>query len=154
WMLARGMAVPRPGSLEPARLAGSQTDIDERKTMEDQLTRLALHDPLTELPNRSLFFDRLAHAFARARNHGGEESLAIIFLDVDQFKNLNDRLGHLVGDQVLRLVAERIQETLAQSGRYPGTDTGGESGAEHRMEWTISRMGGDEFTVLLEDIES
>jgi len=67
WMLARGMAVRDEISGKPARFAGSQTDVDERKKMEEQLIHLALHDPLTDLPNRTLFFDRLAHAFTRAR---------------------------------------------------------------------------------------
>ena len=114
WMLARGMAVRDENSGKPSRLAGSQTDVHERKKMEEQQIHLALHDPLTDLPNRTLFFDRLSHAFERARTRGSEESVAIIFLDVDQFKNINDSLGHIVGDSVLRLVAQRVQASLEQ----------------------------------------
>ena len=155
WMLARGMAVRDANSGKPSRFAGSQTDVDERKKMEEQLIHLALHDPLTDLPNRTLFFDRLAHAFGRARKRGTEESLAIIFLDVDQFKNINDSLGHFVGDRVLRLVAERFQKSLEEVGRSLAQEAGEEENGPHAgIDWTISRMGGDEFTVLLEDIES
>ncbi|HEV8375140.1 MAG TPA: EAL domain-containing protein [Candidatus Polarisedimenticolia bacterium] len=156
WMLARGMAVRDEISGKPARFAGSQTDVDERKKMEEQLIHLALHDPLTDLPNRTLFFDRLAHAFTRARKRGTEESLAIIFLDVDQFKTINDSLGHHFGDRVLRLLAERFQACLEQVGDAPVQEAGGERERYDRrgLDWTISRMGGDEFTVLLEDIGS
>jgi len=155
WMLARGMAVRDEKSGRPSRLAGSQTDVHERKKMEEQQIHLALHDPLTGLPNRTLFFDRLSHAFERARTRGSEESVAIIFLDVDQFKNINDSLGHIVGDSVLRLVAQRVQASLEQVVHTLAHEAAAELGRPARsFDWTISRMGGDEFTILLADISS
>jgi len=156
WMLARGMAVRDEATGRAYRLAGSQTDIDERKRMEEQLMHLALHDPLTHLPNRTLFFDRLAQAFDRARKRGRDESLAILFVDIDRFKNINDSLGHVVGDEVLEVVANRFRSCVE---RVAG-DLGEEGAAERRrsrrrgIEWTIARMGGDEFTVLLENVVS
>ncbi|HYV86083.1 MAG TPA: EAL domain-containing protein [Patescibacteria group bacterium] len=156
WMLSRGMAVRDEATGRPYRLAGSQTDIDERKRMEEQLMHLALHDPLTRLPNRTLFFDRLAQAFGRARKRGKDESLAIVFVDIDRFKNINDSLGHVVGDEVLQVVADRFRSCVE---RVAGEL--GQQGAEERrqtrrrgIEWTIARMGGDEFTVLLENVAS
>jgi len=154
WMLARGLAV-RDNFGKAYRFAGSQTDVDERKKIEEQLVHLALHDPLTDLPNRTLFFDRLVHAFGRARKRGKEESLAIIFLDVDEFKNINDSLGHIIGDRVLCFVAERIRRSLEEVTTGPARETGlPEEPLPTRLDWTISRMGGDEFTILLEDIDS
>ena len=103
-------------------------DITERKNLEDQLAHLALHDPLTALPNRRLLMDRLEHALQSRR--GTETSL--LFLDIDDFKAVNDRLGHDVGDQVLKVVASRLVQAVR-----PGD--------------TVSRLSGDEFAVVLED---
>ena len=152
WMLSRGIAVRDEATGKPHRFAGSQTDIDERKKMEDQLMHLALHDPLTDLPNRTLFFDRLSHSFKRARQSKKQESLAIIFVDIDRFKNINDSLGHLVGDRVLKEVAARFRACV---GRVIGTQADdGDLGPRPRGErdWTVARMGGDEFTVLLQGV--
>ncbi len=156
WMLSRGIAVRDANNEKPYRLAGSQTDVDERKRMEEQLMHLALHDPLTDLPNRTLFFDRLAHSFGKARKRHRDESLAIIFVDIDRFKNINDSLGHVIGDQVLQAVAHRIRECIERVTGSAEQEDGQEDGRPgHRnMAWTIARMGGDEFTVLLEDIRS
>jgi diguanylate cyclase len=108
-------------------------DITERKVLEEQLTHQAFHDSLTGLPNRALFLDRLEQALARQKRRKGK--IAMLFIDLDNFKVVNDSLGHKVGDQLLVAVSERLQACL-------------------RLEDTIARLSGDEFTVLLEDIAS
>lgn len=100
---------------------------------EEELRFLAHHDPLTGLANRALFNDRLDAALRAAQRHNG--SLALLFLDINDFKGINDVHGHAVGDQVLCMIARRLQGCVRE------TDT-------------VARMGGDEFTVLLTDIES
>jgi diguanylate cyclase (GGDEF)-like protein/PAS domain S-box-containing protein len=108
-------------------------DITERKVLEEQLAYQALHDPLTELPNRILFTDRLRQALSRAkRRHQG---IAIMFMDLDNFKVVNDSLGHQTGDRLLKLVSKRISDPL-------------------RPEDTVARLGGDEFVFLLEDTDA
>ncbi|MBI3529138.1 MAG: PAS domain S-box protein [Betaproteobacteria bacterium] len=106
-------------------------DVTERKRSEERLSYLAQYDPLTGLPNRTLFRDRLNLAMARAKRE--EYLVAVMFLDVDRFKDINDTLGHLVGDGILQGVASRLKENLR------GVDT-------------ISRFGGDEFTIIIENI--
>ena len=132
WMLARGLAV-RGGDGRPTRVAGSQTDITERKRTESQLKHDALHDGLTGLPNRVLFLNRLEHAMLRNARRGNAELTAVLFLDLDRFKLVNDSLGHVSGDRLLVEVAARLDAALR-----PGD--------------TVARLGGDEFTVLLEDL--
>ena len=105
-------------------------DVTDRKRMESELERLALYDPLTGLPNRALFTDRLRHALGR---RGRSTTTAVYFLDVDRFKRINDSLGHSAGDEVLREVARRLQTAL-------------------RPEDTVARFGGDEFTILCESV--
>jgi diguanylate cyclase (GGDEF)-like protein/PAS domain S-box-containing protein len=107
-------------------------DVTERRTLELQLIHEAFHDPLTGLANRALFTDRVEHALSRRDDIG---RLAVLFMDVDDFKTINDSLGHAAGDLVLVAVAERLRACL-------------------RPEDTVSRMGGDEFAVLLEDADS
>ncbi len=104
-------------------------DISDRKALEQQLTHQALHDPLTGLANRALFNDRLAHALSRQNRTG--ESLAVLILDLDDFKVVNDSLGHHAGDDLLVAVAERLTATV-------------------RTADTAARLGGDEFAVLLD----
>ena len=132
WMLARGMAVTDPSG-RPTRIAGSQTDITARKRAESQLQHDALHDGLTGLPNRVLFLDRLGHAMRRGRRVEDGERTAVLFLDLDRFKLVNDSLGHPAGDRLLVEVARRLE-----SGLRPGD--------------TVARLGGDEFILLLEGL--
>ena len=112
-------------------IEGTTIDITERKRAEEQVKHLAFHDPLTNLPNRLLFSDRLTLAVAQAHRHG--QRLAVLFLDLDRFKVINDSLGHSVGDELLRQVAERIQEYVREGD-------------------TVARLGGDEFTLLVPGI--
>jgi diguanylate cyclase (GGDEF)-like protein/PAS domain S-box-containing protein len=112
---------------------GAAVDISDRKAVEEQIRHLALHDPLTGLPNRRLFNDRLRQALARAERSG--QSLAVMLLDLDQFKEVNDTLGHGVGDKLLSAVAARLT----------GIARAGDSWA---------RLGGDEFALLQEGLES
>ena len=106
-------------------------EINERKAAEQKLAHLANHDTLTDLPNRSLFTDRLKQATAEAARR--QTTLAVMFLDLDRFKLINDTLGHAVGDLLLKAVADRIRLCLRASD-------------------TVSRLGGDEFTVLLHEV--
>jgi len=105
-------------------------DVSERKRLEQQLTHQAFHDPLTGLANRALFRDRVSHALARARRQG--EPISVLYLDLDDFKKVNDSLGHSEGDRLLVVAAERFR-ICARAGD------------------TVSRLGGDEFAVLIED---
>jgi diguanylate cyclase (GGDEF)-like protein/PAS domain S-box-containing protein len=106
-------------------------DVTERKALVEQLSYQAFHDLLTGLPNRALFMDRLEHALTRADRRGSK--VAVLFTDVDNFKVINDSLGHKAGDQLLVAIAERLKACL-------------------RPEDTAARLGGDEFTILVEDI--
>ncbi len=132
WMLGRGLAVRNEGG-KAYRMAGSQTDITRGKVV----------DVLTGLPNRVLFMDRLSRSFERARRRN-DRALALIFLDLDSFKLINDSLGHMIGDQLLVAIAGRLEATVRSS------DSVARLGRNH----TIARLGGDEFTILLEDISS
>jgi diguanylate cyclase (GGDEF)-like protein/PAS domain S-box-containing protein len=131
WMLSRGLAV-RDGEGKAYRMAGSQTDITDRKRAEERLSYDALHDALTGLPNRVLFMDRLSQRLEYAKRHP-RSLFAVLFVDLDRFKVINDSLGHLVGDKFLVSVAHQLQSCL-------------------RPEDTISRLGGDEFAILLNEV--
>jgi diguanylate cyclase (GGDEF)-like protein len=119
--------------LNPRGLRRALAHAIERKRSETQLAHQALHDPLTGLPNRALFFDRLGVALDRSRRTSA--SVAVLFLDVDNFKDVNDSLGHGAGDHVLAVLAERLRAML-------------------RPMDTVARFGGDEFTFLFEDLAS
>jgi diguanylate cyclase (GGDEF)-like protein/PAS domain S-box-containing protein len=121
--------------LEDEHVAGivlNSRDVSERKAFEEQLSHQAFHDGVTGLANRALFAERVRHAIARA--HREQRGVAVVFLDVDDFKTINDSLGHAAGDEVLIEVARRLDASIR------GADT-------------AARFGGDEFAVLLEDVE-
>jgi diguanylate cyclase (GGDEF)-like protein/PAS domain S-box-containing protein len=118
---------------DPPRLIAVVRDISERKAFEEQLRHMAFHDDLTGLPNRALFMDRVEHALGRA--HSAGSSVAVLFIDLDNFKVVNDSLGHAAGDRLLNALSSRLRACL-----HPHA--------------TLARFGGDEFTILLEDVDS
>jgi diguanylate cyclase (GGDEF)-like protein len=120
-------------------------DVTERRRAEEQITRLAYYDHLTELPNRMLFHDRLARAIARAQR--SRSMVAVLFHDLDQFKLINDTLGHSVGDALLKAVAARLVHLLRR------TDSVGRA-EDPDADVTLARLGGDEFIVLVEEIHT
>ncbi|HEX2294063.1 MAG TPA: EAL domain-containing protein [Actinomycetota bacterium] len=126
------------GTVEPdgagrvVRVAGTVQDVTDRRSLEDKIQHQAFHDSLTGLANRDLFVDRVGHALSRQRRAGN--SLAVLFLDLDDFKTVNDSLGHRAGDELLVDVARRIDEAIR-----PGD--------------TVARLGGDELAILLEDLD-
>ncbi len=132
WVLCRGVVVFDSNG-RAARVAGSQTDITAHKEAEEQLRRNALHDALTGLPNRALLMDRLEQAIARAQRTESAR-FGVLFLDLDHFKTLNDSLGHLVGDQLLIQIANRLSACL-------------------RSIDTVARLGGDEFAIIVSDLD-
>jgi diguanylate cyclase (GGDEF)-like protein/PAS domain S-box-containing protein len=132
WILARGRAV-RDGAGKPLRLAGSFMDVTRRREEADRALHDALHDPLTRLPNRALFLDLVKRSFARSRRRD-DYRFAVVFLDLDRFKAVNDGLGHAAGDDLLAQMAGRLQGCLREGD-------------------TLARHGGDEFTILLDDVK-
>jgi diguanylate cyclase (GGDEF)-like protein/PAS domain S-box-containing protein len=130
-ILCRGVAV-RAENGRPVRVVGSQTDVTERTAVLEQLRHAALHDTLTDLPNRALFMELLGQVLDRSRRHR-DHLFAVLFLDIDRFKVVNDSLGHQVGDDLLVAISRRIESCL-------------------RSGDAIARLGGDEFTILLNDL--
>lgn len=133
WVLSRGLAV-RDAKGTAYRMAGSQSDINARKLAEQRLAHDAVHDALTGLPNRLLFLDRLQNRLDRTKRNAND-LFAVMFIDLDRFKVVNDSLGHSVGDQLLVTVASRLKHCL-------------------RPEDTVSRLGGDEFAILLDSVNN
>jgi diguanylate cyclase (GGDEF)-like protein/PAS domain S-box-containing protein len=132
WVLARGMIVSYTPDGKPLRMIGTHADITERKKMEERMRHMAHYDPLTELPNRALITERLQQAVIKAKRD--KAHIAVMFLDLDLFKPVNDNLGHEIGDLLLKQVARRLQACVRASD-------------------TVARIGGDEFIVLLPTIE-
>ncbi len=128
----------------PVRITGTVQDITERKRAEEQVRFFAYHDSLTGLTNRRSFVERLKEALAQAHRHG--RLVGMLFLDLDNFKRINDTLGHSVGDELLRGVAERLVQCTRQTDYV--------ARREAPRERAVSRLGGDEFTVLLSEIAS
>jgi diguanylate cyclase (GGDEF)-like protein/PAS domain S-box-containing protein len=133
WVFSRGVAV-RDREGRATRVAGSMADITHRKVAEERLRHDARHDSLTGLPNRTMFLDHLELSLSRAKRDPGYRC-AVLFLDLNRFKRVNDAFSHAVGDQLLVGLAQRLKAAM-------------------RAGDTVARLGGDEFTVLLHDIPS
>ena len=133
WVLSRGMVISRGADGKPLRMIGTHTDITERKNAEALIRQQAYFDTLTGLPNRRMLRDRLEQEIRKSRRD--RQQLAILFIDLDHFKEVNDTLGHDRGDQLLVEAARRLKECVRESD-------------------TVARMGGDEFTIILADVAS
>ncbi|MCW3038799.1 MAG: hypothetical protein JWM31_704 [Solirubrobacterales bacterium] len=142
WVLVRGVAV-RDAEGNILRVAGSMGDITARKLAAEQMRQDALRDGLTGLANRKLFTDRLQVALARA-TRGGTGGCAVLFLDLDRFKIINDSFSHFTGDELLIAVGRRLDSMLRP----------GDTLARGAFESTVARLGGDEFTILLDDVQT
>jgi diguanylate cyclase len=126
------------------RLHGVLQDITDMQRAEERIRELAFIDSLTRLPNRELFKDRLSEALKLAKRHG--RRVGLLFLDLDNFKRINDTLGHSVGDLLLQATAERLKSSLRNSDTVACADT-------DNQDETIARLGGDEFTLLLPEVQ-
>nr|WP_315241849.1 EAL domain-containing protein [uncultured Albidiferax sp.] len=131
WVLSRGMVITRDAQGQPSRMIGTHTDITDRKAAEALIRQQAFFDTLTGLPNRRMLRDRLEQEIKRCKRDA--QQLAILFIDLDHFKEVNDTLGHGNGDLLLMEAARRIQACLREAD-------------------TVARMGGDEFTVVLTEV--
>src|SRR5690606_13512519 len=132
WLLSCGIVVERDGSGQALRMTGTISDISEKKRSEETIWQQANYDQLTGLPNRRLFRDRLVQEIKKSERTG--QPLALFFIDLDQFKEVNDLLGQDVGDLLLTKAAERITNCVRQSD-------------------TVARLGGDEFTAILPELD-
>ena len=132
WTLSRGMVVSTDADGKPLRMIGTHTDISERKFSEAQISRLAHYDVLTGLPNRVLFHDRFEQELIKASR--AQQAITLMFLDLDRFKEVNDTLGHDIGDLLLQETAQRLSHSV-------------------RTTDTVARLGGDEFTIILHGLQ-
>jgi diguanylate cyclase (GGDEF)-like protein/PAS domain S-box-containing protein len=132
WLTFEAGVTPLEATGEPGVLALVIYEVTKWKALEAQLTRQAFHDPLTGLPNRALFIDRLEHALGQRRHHA--KAVGVVFLDLDDFKTVNDSLGHVEGDALIQQVAQRLGTTI-------------------RPEDTAARLGGDEFALLVDEVD-
>ncbi|MBV9180832.1 MAG: diguanylate cyclase, partial [Acidobacteria bacterium] len=150
WRFLESTASPvknKRGEIE--KLVVVNRDISERKRAEEKLEHHAFHDALTDLPNRSLFVDRLQHALIRARRHS-DYKFAVLFVDLDEFKVVNDSLGHSAGDELLLQIGKRLSACFRESDTI--ARTAGEALSTPSTDDGVARCGGDEFSVLLEDV--
>ena len=151
WRILESVATAIPNEKgQTERLVIVNRDITERKRAEEMLAHNALHDPLTNLPNRTLFLDRVQHALSHSQRHKSYK-FAVLFIDLDEFKVFNDSLGHAAGDALLIQIARRLSASIR------GVDTISRSvltqGASPvANEASLARLGGDEFTILLEGL--
>ena len=125
-------------------------DITERKRAEELLAHNAFHDALTDLPNRALFLDRLQHALTLSKRHP-DYKFAVLLIDVDEFKVINDSLGHTAGDQLLIQIGQRLKDAVRRADTVARPRMGGEN-EKPANDDRLARLGGDEFTILLDDI--
>jgi diguanylate cyclase (GGDEF)-like protein/PAS domain S-box-containing protein len=139
---ARG-EVARDADGRALRMSGTIQDVTERQRAEDRIRFLAYYDTLTQLPNRQLFAEQLELLLAAARRHG--RKIAVLYLDIDRFKYINDTLGHGAGDQLIRQVAQRLQQCLRDTDRLT-------HGQPEAADSRLARLGGDEFTITLSEI--
>jgi PAS domain S-box-containing protein len=153
WRILESVATPIHNDKGVAeRLVIVNRDITERKRAEEALAHNALHDALTNLPNRTLFLDRVRHALALSQRHTSYK-FAVLFVDLDEFKVFNDSMGHAAGDALLIQIARRLTvsirsaDTISRSDLIEDTNT-------FASEASLARIGGDEFTILLEDIRN
>lgn len=129
WLWDRGRVIERDADGKALRIMGAHADITQRKENELALQHMAQHDALTGLLNRSAFYQRLNHAIERSRRNG--DKLAVLFVDLDLFKQVNDQHGHAVGDKLLQQVAQQLQQVLREGD-------------------VLARLGGDEFIIYLQ----
>jgi len=149
--------IDRDEAAQPVAVHGVMQDITERKQAEDQIRRLANYDSLTGLPNRRFFRDQFLAALESARSNG--TLVALLFIDIDRFKQINDTLGHQVGDQLLREVSRRLYQAVREGDLVSRTGTGTAPADDAVPLWaqavpanSVARLGGDEFTILLTDV--